>query len=172
VLEQLAEVHRAISDVLHALPAAGPFSAARLATLADFRRAVEGEFGAEFDRLDWEIAPATDARVQALSPLALEVFFGAAREAVRNAARHARGPDPDRPLRLRLAFTAAKELTAVIEDDGVGLTAGSQGTGQGMALHGAMLAVVGGAWVTDSAPGGTRVTLSLPKEAVAPPAAV
>jgi signal transduction histidine kinase len=166
VLEQLSEVHRAISDVLHAMPAGGPFSAARLASLAEFRQAIETEFGAEFDRVDWEIAPDADARVQALSPLAQEVFFGAAREAVRNAARHARGPDPDRPLHLRLAFTTADGVTALIEDDGVGLDAGNQGAGQGMALHGAMLAVVGGAWTMDSQPGRTCITLSIPHRLV------
>jgi len=175
VLEQLSDVHRAISDVLHAMPAGQPFNAARVASLPEFRRAIEGECGAEFDRIDWEFTPETDARAEALSPLAREVFFGAAREAVRNSARHARGPDIDRPLHLRLSFSATDGITAVIQDNGVGRQpAGAYpaGAGQGIALHGAMLAVLGGAWTTESTLEGMRVTLSLPQEAVAPPAAV
>jgi len=169
VLEQLSDVHRAISDVLHAMPAGQPFGAAHIASLTEFRRAIEGECGAEFDRLEWEFTPEADARVQTLSPLALEVFFGAAREAVRNAARHGRGSDPSRALRLRLTFTATDSITAVIQDNGVGLqyaSASPAGAGQGVALHSAMLAVLGGAWLMDGTPDGTRVTLSLSQEAV------
>jgi len=166
VLEQLSDVHRAISDVLHAMPSGQPFAASRIASLAEFRHAIEGECGAEFDRMEWEFAPEADACAQALSPLAREVFFGAAREAVRNAARHARGPDPDRPLRLRLSFTAADGITAVILDNGVGRQAAPPspaGAGQGIALHGAMLAVLGGAWTSEDMPDGFRVTLALPE---------
>ena len=166
VLEQLSDTHRAISDVLHAMPGGQPFGAARIASLAEFRRAIEGECGAEFDRLEWEFTPEADARAQALSPLAQEVFFGAAREAVRNAARHSRGADPDRSLHLRLAFTAANGITAVIQDNGVGQSASSSpaGAGQGIALHSAMLAVLGGAWISEHIADGLRVTLALPGE--------
>ena len=175
ILEQLSDVHRAISDVLHAMPNGQPFSAVQIAAIADFRQAVEREFGAEFDDIDWALADIADESVRALSPLAREVFFGAAREAIRNAARHGRGRDADRPLRLRLSLAAADALTLRIEDDGVGLDAPpdddhAAGAGQGMALHGAMMAIIGGAWLTEHTAHGMRITLSLlPEVAIGGP---
>ena len=49
----------------------------------------------------------------------------AAREAIRNAARHARAADGLRPLHLCVAVRCRDSLQIVVEDDGVGLTAGS-----------------------------------------------
>ena len=51
------------------------------------------------------------ARRPTLSPLAAEVLFGAAREAIRNAARHARPDDRSRPLHLGIAV-ALDEATS------------------------------------------------------------
>ncbi|NJN99286.1 MAG: hypothetical protein HC875_36930, partial [Anaerolineales bacterium] len=61
---------------------------------------------------------------------------------------------------------AATGWELVIEDNGVGLASGSSGSGgsgQGLALHSTMMAVVGGTLALESIPGAyTRVTLSLP----------
>jgi signal transduction histidine kinase len=63
-------------------------------------------------------------------------------------------------------------LEIIVEDDGVGLgTAGAGrangangGSGQGLALHSTMMAVIGGSLSMDSVPGKyTRVLLSLPR---------
>ena len=63
----------------------------------------------------------------------------------------------------------ASELRVIIEDDGVGLgapPAPNGGSGQGLALHGTMMAVVGGALAAESVPGRyTRVLLTLPQNA-------
>jgi signal transduction histidine kinase len=67
-------------------------------------------------------------------------------------------------LHLRIAASANPQLTLCIEDDGVGVQpeAEPQSSGQGLALHSAMLAVVGGTLAVTSKPGAyTRVALSL-----------
>ena len=55
----------------------------------------------------------------------------------------------------------------VIEDDGVGLNAAAApngGSGQGLALHSTMMAVIGGSLSLESVPQSyTRVVLSLPE---------
>ena len=104
--------------------------------------------------------------------MAAEVLFYAAREAIRNAARHGRGTSQAAPLNLRIA--AAWEpggLRLAVEDNGVGVadqsTAERDGGGQGLALHSTLLAVVGGTLSVESEPGRfTRVLLCLPAEAL------
>ena len=98
-----------------------------------------------------------------------EVMFGAAREALRNAARHGRGGSLARPLHLRVAMAWRDGLELAIEDDGVGLNGASPsgaGSGQGLALHSTMLAIIGCTLTAETAPaGGTRVVLALPVSA-------
>lgn len=59
-------------------------------------------------------------------------------------------------------------LQIVVEDDGVGMggvRTASAGSGQGLALHSTMMAVIGGTLTTESVPGRcTRIVLSLPEE--------
>jgi signal transduction histidine kinase len=101
----------------------------------------------------------------ALPGLTAEVAFGAAREAIRNAARHGRAGDAARPLHLVVETVWREGLRLVVEDDGVGIAAGppAGSGGQGIALHGTLLALVGGTLAVEDAPGGgTRVTISLP----------
>ena len=98
--------------------------------------------------------------------LATEVAFYAAREALRNAAKHAHPIDPEDSLRLIITAGWKNGLEIIIEDNGVGPivpTAGS--SGQGLILHSTMMAVVGGSLALESAPGlPTRVILRLPEE--------
>jgi signal transduction histidine kinase len=179
----LADAHRRVSALLAALPPALAPDVARLGLVGALRRVVD-DLGEGIDEVRWEIEPDA-ARVSAeLSPLAAEVLFGAAREAIRNAARHGRGavaaangtaPGPSdlrHPLRLRIALGAWQgDLSLVVEDDGVGLgdranTRGDRpGGGQGLVLHGTLLTVIGGSLTVEGAPGhGTRVSLRVPCE--------
>ncbi len=117
-----------------------------------------------FEAVTWQISPEAEATLAGLSPLAGEVLFYAAREAMRNAAKHGRGGQPGRPLSLAVRLTCAERLTIEIEDNGQGVANGGQaGSGQGLALHSTLLAVIGGELSLDSGPGEfTRVSLSLP----------
>ena len=120
-------------------------------------------------------SPSAEAAAGRLSPLTAEVLFYAAREATRNAACHARDPEGEGPLYLDVFGTCREGLQVFIEDNGVGLgvAAPSEGDapdgaegGHGLALHGTMMAVVGGSLAVESVPGEyTRVVLTLPAAA-------
>jgi signal transduction histidine kinase len=163
-LALLAAAHRGISDLLREMPTGTAPAVARLGLVDALRASVAEEWPGAFDGVTWAIAPAAAEAAAGLPPLTAEVLFYAAREAVRNAARYARPADSPRPLHLHVALTCAAGLELTIDDDGVGLTgAPSQGSGQGLALHSTLLAIVGGTLATAPAPsGGTRVTLHLP----------
>jgi signal transduction histidine kinase len=179
----LADAHRRVSALLATLPPALAPDVARLGLVGALRRVVD-DLGGEIDEARWEIEQGAALVAAELSPLAAEVLFGAAREAIRNAARHARGavPAPNgaassqsgerRPLRLRIALGAGQgDLSLVVDDDGVGLTGRASargdrpGGGQGLVLHGTLLTVIGGSLSVERAPGhGTRVSLRVPCE--------
>jgi len=122
-----------------------------------------------FDSMAWHIAPNAERAARALPSLIVETIFYAAREAIRNAARHGRGDDATRALNPRIAGQMqTSEVSIVIEDDGAGLhktRLAGQGSGQGLALHIAMLAVVGGTLAVEPrAEGGTRVEIRMRDE--------
>jgi signal transduction histidine kinase len=161
----LADAHRQIADLLHEMPTTTAPEVARLGLIGALRQAVDEEFERAFDAVTWKVEPEAEEKARAIPTLTAEVLFYAAREAVRNAARHGRGED-DAPLHLCIAATQRDGLEITIEDDGVGLGAGSSsdpGSGHGLALHSTMMAVVGGTLAVESAPGAyTQVTLRLP----------
>lgn len=168
-LTLLADAHRRISDLLRDMPSGAAPQVARLGLLAALHKAVDEEFGSAFNGVNWHVAPEAERQAGEISPLAAEVLFYAAREAVRNAARYGRDGDPSRPLHLTISAEAINGLEIKVEDDGVGMAAGGPathngGTGQGLALHSTMMAVVGGSLSTESAPGKyTRIKLTLPQ---------
>jgi len=166
-VEALADAHRQIADLLHEMPTATAPEVARLGLVGALHQAVDEEFGHAFDSVAWEIEPEAEQKARTIPTLTAEVLFYAAREAVRNAARHGRRDD-SAPLHLRIGVAQRNGLEITIEDDGVGLglgagSASEAGSGQGLALHSTMMAVVGGTLAVESAPGAyTRVTLRLP----------
>ncbi|MCI0393933.1 MAG: hypothetical protein L0332_15810 [Chloroflexi bacterium] len=162
----LADAHRQISNLLRDFPHTVTPEVVRLGVIGALRQAVAEDLGRAFDELSWEVDTAIEAQARAIPSLTAEVLFYAAREAIRNAARHGRGSDQDQALHLRVSATLEPNgLALLIEDNGVGLSApaGDGGSGQGLALHSTMMAVVGGTLATESVPGEyTRVTLTLP----------
>jgi len=166
VVAELGVLHRDLAALVREMPGtAAPEVGEGVGLVGALRRLVQEEYAGAFDGVTWDVDPQAQERADALPPIASEVLFGAAREAVRNAARHGRGLEPSRPLRLHLTLRRRAGLELVVEDDGVGLAARSEGApaGQGVALHSTLMAVIGGAWSAESAPGRfTRVTLSLP----------
>ena len=167
----LTTVHRQISNLLRDLPTTSAPEVARLGLVGALQRAVDEEWRQSFDRVTWDIAPDAERAARALPSLTAETMFYAAREAIRNAARHGRGGDATRALNLRIAVrktskvSQTSEVSLVIEDDGVGLhktELTEQGSGQGLALHSAMLAVVGGTLAVEArAERGTRVVVRM-----------
>ncbi len=166
VVATLADAHRQIADLLHDLPTTSGADIARIGIVAALRVMVVREQPEAFENVVWEVDQAAEQAGQKLPPLVAEVLFYAAREAIRNAARHGRGSEPQRHLQLMIGATRTESgLALVIEDDGVGLGSGgpSSGSGRGLMLHSTMLAVVGGSLITERrTEGGTSVRLTVP----------
>ncbi|RRR65012.1 MAG: hypothetical protein EI684_23555 [Candidatus Viridilinea halotolerans] len=171
MLNQLAAIHKQISDLLHSLPPAIGPELERHGSLGALRRAIRHELAESFEQLHWAIEPAQEQRAQQLDPLRAEALYYAAREAVRNAAHHGRGGDPQRPLALHIsaAWRNGRDdqpvLTVTVSDDGVGHSPASErpgGAGAGIALHSTILAILGGSLNIEHTAGGTRVAISVP----------
>lgn len=166
-VELLTDVHGQIAGLLRDSPPAVTPAVARLGVLGALRQVVDDELGRAFDRVSWDVTPDAEEQARAVSALQAEVLFYAAREAIRNAARHGRRSEGDGRLHLQIVARCEGERFAlVIEDNGVGMAPakdGSSGSGQGLALHSTMLAVVGGTLAAESVSGTyTRVQLTIP----------
>jgi signal transduction histidine kinase len=166
VITLLTTVHHQISDLLHEMPTAVASEVGRLGLVAALRRTVDDELSRAFDQVSWRVEPQAEEKVRVIPALTAEVLFYAAREAIRNAAHHARA-EAANPLHLQIMITWPHGLEITIEDNGVGLGVANStngGSGQGLALHSTMMAVVGGMLVVESTPSsGTRVMLTLPQ---------
>lgn len=171
VAETLVDVHRQIADLLHDLPKTTSPEVARLGLIPALQAMVGNELKNAFDEVAWDIAPGADQRARELAPLSAEVIYYAAREALRNAARHARPAASEARLCLQVRVAWQDGLQIEIQDNGVGLgenrpgddSGASPGSGQGLTLHSTLMAVVGGSLELESAPGiATRVRLRLP----------
>jgi signal transduction histidine kinase len=162
---QLADAHKRISALIREMPAGAAPEVRQAGLVAALRHMMATEFADEFAEVTWEVTPAAEARAAAVPEVAGDVLFYAAREAIRNSARHARGGDATRPLHLRIEAHWHAGLHLTIADDGVGSAAPpSVSGGHGLALHSTMLAVVGGSLSQDLRPGaGATVTLFVPE---------
>jgi signal transduction histidine kinase len=162
----LAGVHHQIADLLRQMPPTTAPEVAKLGLIGALHHVVDDELAGAFDRVIWQIQPGVRDRLRAIPPLVAEVLFYAAREAIRNAAHHARDVNTTLPLSLTVSVLWEDGLKIIIEDNGVGFgltTHPTGGSGQGLALHSTMMAVVGGSLAIESEPEGyTRVSLMLP----------
>jgi signal transduction histidine kinase len=168
-LTLMTDAHRQISDLLHDMPTTTAPEVARLGFITAFQRIVQNDYTTVFDAIEWEISPEAVAAAANLPTLTAEVVFYAAREVVRNAAKHGRGGKAERPLTLTVTMQYTDQLTIIISDDGVGLgNSETASTGQGLSLHSTMMAVIGGSVLVDTAAHQfTRVTLTVPINAPA-----
>ncbi len=163
----IGDLHRKVSDLLRELPAPTSQAVERLGFAGALRHVAMVEFRNGFDHVLWDADAEAQGMASELSPLAADVAYYAAREIIRNAARYARGGNGRRPLRLAVVLVATDDgLEITIEDDGVGIDgaeASAGGSGQGLALHSTMLAVVGGSLAIESVPDRyTRIRLRVP----------
>lgn len=165
-VDLIGGAHRQLAELLRSLPATAAPEVARLGLVRALRQALDGDLGNHFDGVEWAANAEAERVAQELSSFSAEVLYCAAREAIRNAARHGRGEDSTRPLHLFVAMSAESGIQVSIEDDGAGFresAAPSDGTGHGLALHSTLMAVIGGGLTVESATGRrTRVVLALP----------
>jgi len=138
------------------------------------RTMLEQDFQQAFDEIEWCVQEETAAAIDEVTPPAIaELIFAAVQEALRNAARHARGSDIHRSLLLTLKASYSREnpfLEVIVADNGVGITSASNsttGTGGGLLTHSALLAIAGGSLTIKSSPGeGVTVRILLPAESL------
>jgi signal transduction histidine kinase len=126
-LSLLGDAHRQISDLLRDMPPTVAPEMARLGLVGALRKAVDEELAGAFDEVIWQIDPEVARHAGDVPPLAAEVIYYAAREAIRNSARYGRSNVPSRPLHLKIAVLWRNGLEILVEDDGVGLGTGTNG---------------------------------------------
>ena len=174
-MQLLAEIHHQLSDLLRAMPGNAAPDVARLGLPGALRRTLDSELSGAFDGVTWQVQPETEQETAEMPLFMREVLYYAAREAMRNAARYARREG--QPLQLSVTLTclpgSLPGLRLTVEDNGVGFQAAPDpgetdhgGSGQGLALHSTLMAVIGGTLSVESFPGEfTRVSLDLPQAA-------
>ena len=168
----LTTAHKSLSAMVRQMGAAVPERLEREGLVVALRRALEHDFRDAFESVEWQVDESAARRItRDVPPFVAEVIFAAAQEAIRNAARHGRGDDGARPLRLLIEMNWLAGLRLVVRDDGVGVAASNGqsngGTGSGLLFHSTMLAVVGGWMRVESAAGrGTAVIIVVPEPAL------
>ncbi len=166
----ISDTHRRLAAMMRATAPSAPHRLEQDGMINAIRTMLDQDFQYAFDEVEWCVSDETAASIDEVMPPAIaELVFAAVQEALRNAARHARGLDEHR--HLRLSFKALwnnvdHSLEVIVTDDGVGISAANSttsGTGGGLLTHSALLAIAGGSLTIKSAPGeGVTVRILLP----------
>ena len=174
VADLLTDTHRQIAALLRTMPARAMPQLSELGLVGALRALAADELANAFDAVRWRVDEDAVQAAATLSPLTQEVLFYAAREAMRNAARHGRDNDSQRALELDVAVARQNGLHIQVQDNGVGLATHSHDGadhavlevakgGHGLTLHSTLLAIVGGELTVQNAPqNGVCVTIWLP----------
>ena len=167
----ISDAHRRLAAMMRATSPGVPHRLERDGMMPAIRAMLEQDFQNAFDEVEWRVSDETAARIDEVVPPAIaELIFAAVQEALRNAARHARGADEHRRLRLTFKASCSPNLEVIVADDGVGITSvnsSTTGTSGGLLTHGALLAIAGGSLTVKSAPGeGVTVRILLPASAL------
>ncbi|MBV9689345.1 MAG: hypothetical protein JO202_06515, partial [Ktedonobacteraceae bacterium] len=167
----ISDAHRRLAAMMRSTTPSAPHHLERDGMMHAMRTMIEQDFQHAFDEVEWAISAETVHWVDETVPPALaEIVFAAVQETLRNAARHARGTDVHRRLRLMLKATCNPHLEITVADDGIGIVASNSattGTGGGLLTYSALLAIAGGSLTVKSTPGeGVIVRIFLPQEAL------
>jgi hypothetical protein len=170
VIDLISGAHRRLANMMRTTAPGAPHRLERDGMMHAIHTMLEQDFQNAFDEVEWCVSEETAACIDEVTPPAIaELIFAAVQEALRNAARHARGSDVHRRLHLILKASFSREapyLEVIVADDGVGIVSASgstTGTGGGLLTHNALLAIAGGSLTIKSAPGeGVTVRILLP----------
>lgn len=173
-IDMISDAHRRLATMMRTTAPGAPHRLERDGMMYAIRTMLEQDFQHAFDEIDWCVSEETAALIDEVTPPAIaELIFAAVQEALRNAARHARGTDVHRRLRITLSASynrVGPYLEVIVADDGVGITSASSattGTGGGLLTHSALLAIAGGSLSIKSSPGeGVTVKIVLPAESL------
>jgi signal transduction histidine kinase len=173
-ISMISDAHRRLAAQMRATAPSAPHRLERDGLMNAIHTMLEQDFQHAFDEVEWYVSEETACCIDEVTPPAIaELIFAAVQEALRNAARHARGTDVHRRLRLTLKASCNPidpDLEVVVADDGVGIISAissTTGTGGGLLTHSALLAIAGGSLTIKSAPGeGVTVRIYLPAESL------
>lgn len=168
----LTQSHRRLSALVRDMSAAAPTRLENEGLIAALKSALDHDFRDSFDCVEWQVSDPANDRSKKLPLFVSEVIFYAAQEAIRNAARHARGGDASRKLKLSVSIENDPDLKIVVADDGVGYkeqvassklqVASESESGSGLLFHRTMLTIIGGTLsIEDRSGGGTRVVIEV-----------
>src|SRR6266849_3278785 len=166
----ISDTHRRLAAMMRATAPSAPHRLEQDGMINAIHTMLEQDFQYAFDEVEWCVSDETATYIDEVMPPAIaELVFAAVQEALRNAARHARGSDEHRHLRLVFKASWNKQenaLEVAVTDDGVGITSvtsSTSGTGGGLLTHSALLAIAGGSLTIKSSPGaGVTVRILLP----------
>ncbi|GHO64909.1 hypothetical protein KSC_038010 [Ktedonobacter sp. SOSP1-52] len=169
----ISDAHRQLAAMMRATVTSAPHRLERDGMMQAIHTLITQDFRQSFDEVEWQVPEETARIIDDMVPPAIaELIFAAVQEALRNAARHARGADVHRKLKLTLSASCDPDLEVIVADDGVGILSASNtttGTGGGLLTHSALLAIVGGSLTVQSEPShGVAVRLVLPASTFAP----
>lgn len=170
----ISDTHRRLAAMMRATAPGAPHRLERDGLINAIQTMLEQDFQHAFDEIDWYVTEETAARIDELiSPAIAELIFAAVQEALRNAARHARGADIHRNLCLTFRATwnpGGPGIEIIVADNGVGIDSADSattGTGGGLLTHSALLAIAGGSLTITSTPDeGVMVKIGLPASAL------
>src|SRR5579883_256930 len=170
-VEMITDAHRRLAAMMRATATGAPHRLERDGLMRAIHTMLNQDFQHAFDEVYWCVSEETERVIDEKTPPAIaELIFAAVQEALRNAARHARGTDIHRRLRLTLKASCDPHLEVIVSDDGVGILSASSsttGTGGGLLTHSALLAIAGGSLTIKSIPGeGVSVRIVLPAGAL------
>lgn len=168
----ISEAHRRLAAMMRATAPSAPHRLEHDGLMNAIHTMLAQDFQHAFDEVVWDVSEETADCIDEVTPPAIaELIFAAVQEALRNAARHARGSDVHRHLCLTLKAVCHREepsLEVFVADDGVGLLSANSattGTGGGLLTHSALLAIAGGSLTIKSEPGqGVTVRIQLSAE--------
>jgi len=167
----ISDAHRRLAAMMRAMSTGAPHRLERDGLISAIHTMLTQDFQHSFDEVEWQVSDEIASHIDEVVPPAIaELVFAAVQEALRNAARHARGSDVHRRLRLTFEARCNPHLEVMVADDGVGIVSASSSTtetGGGLLTHSALLAIAGGSLTVKSAPGeGVRVRIFLPIESI------
>ena len=170
----ISDAHRRLAAMMRATAPSAPHRLERDGLMHAIHSMLEQDFQHAFDEVEWCVSEEVAHCIDEVTPPAIaELIFAAVQEALRNAARHARGSDVHRRLCLTLKASCAQvdsDLEVIVADDGVGIISSDSsttGTGGGLLTHSALLAIAGGSLTLKSSPGeGVTVRIYLPAESL------
>src|SRR3989440_9695470 len=97
VVERISDAHRRLASMMRATAPSAPHRLEREGMMSAIHTMLEQDFQLAFDEVEWRVSEETANCIDEVTPPAIaELIFAAVQEALRNAARHARGSEVHR----------------------------------------------------------------------------